>query len=405
MGFANLADGIALAAWAWTASLLTRDPLWIAVMPAALRMPWVLFALPSGVLADRVDRRRLIVVCDLLRTAAYVLAGGAIYLSLPLAEPAATGFGSSALYPILLGLALFIGCAEVARDNAAQSMLPAIVPAEDLERANGILGSIEIVGNEMAGPAFGAFLIAIFLPAPFLVIAIALCLAALLTASLNGQFSPIRDATRDADWRAEVMDGFRFVWRHPMLRLLVVVTGIWAFLAEMALIALILHLQENLNAGAVTYGLVLATSAVGGVVGGLIVSRLLHIIPRFRVAQFVGFATPPAYLMIAFAPGPITVAIALFIDSMGGVIWNTLSISYRQRIVPDAIRGRVNSVYRLFAWGMAPLGLVASGVLVNISEGYLARSDALIVPYLVAAFGIFALVALSRPAVGRGFKE
>ncbi|MEM6677853.1 MAG: MFS transporter [Pseudomonadota bacterium] len=404
VGFANLGDGIALAAWAWTASLLTRDPLWIAVLPAALRIPWVLFALPSGILADRVDRRHLIVGCDLLRTAAYAIAGVAIFLHLPLSEPAGEGVGPSMLYPILLSIALLIGCAEVTRDNAAQSMLPALVPTGKLERANGLLGSIEIVGNGMAGPAFGAFLVALFLPAPFLVIAVALLLAALLTASLSGQFRPATGQAPTAGWRAELAAGFRFVAGHPTLRLLVVVTGVWCFLEEMAMIAIVLHLQENLGVGAATYGLILAASAVGGIIGGLLIAPLLSVIPRGRLAQWIGFATPPAILVIAFAPGPITVAVAMFLDAMSGVIWNTLSIAYRQRIVPDEIRGRVNSVYRLFAWGMMPLGLVASGALVSVAETFLPRGDALIAPFLVAATGLFVLVALTRRAVGRAFR-
>jgi MFS family permease len=403
VGFANFGDGIALAAWAWTASLLTRDPLWIAVLPAALRIPWVLFALPSGILADRVNRRNLIVACDLTRTAAYVLAGGAIYLSLPLGQPATEGMGATALYPGLLGLALLIGCAEVARDNAAQSMLPAIVPSEKLEKANGLLGSIEIVGNGMAGPAFGAFLVALFLPAPFLMIAFALLLAALLTASLTDRFQPQKLKAQSGNWRAELAEGVRFVAQHPTLRLLVVVTGVWSFLAEMALIALVLHVQENLSAGATTYGLILAASAVGGVIGGFLIAPLLRVARRGQLAQWIGFATPPAYLMIALAPGPVTVAVAMFLDSIGGIIWNTLSIAYRQRIVPDEIRGRVNSVYRLFAWGMMPLGLVASGALVSVAETVLPRGAALTVPFFVAAAGIFVLVVLSRRAIGRGF--
>ena len=145
VGLANLGDGIAVVAWAWTASLLTRDPLWIAVLPAALRVPWVLFALPSGILADRVDRRRLIVICDMIRAGAYGIAGGAILLNLPLAEAAREGIENTGLYGSLLCLGLLIGCAEVARDNAAQSMLPAIVPSEHLGQSNGLLGSIETV--------------------------------------------------------------------------------------------------------------------------------------------------------------------------------------------------------------------------------------------------------------------
>ncbi|KZY05150.1 MULTISPECIES: MFS transporter [unclassified Sulfitobacter] len=402
VGLANLGDGIAVVAWAWIASLLTRDPLWIAILPAALRVPWVLFALPSGILADRMDRKRLIVFCDLIRTLAYGMAGGAMMLSLPLAEPVIDGIGRSTLYWSLLSLGFLIGCAEVARDNAAQSMLPKIVPSEKLERANGLLGSIETVGNSMAGPALGAFIVAIFVPLPFLAIAIALLFAALLTASLKGDFKPSEKKTQD--WRDELMEGFRFVVSHPMLRVLVLITGFWNFFAEMSVIALVLHVQENMNAGATTYGLILAVGAFGGVVGGVSVAPLMKLFPTGVLAKWMNLASAPMFLLIAFAPGPITVSVAMFFFYLSGIVWNTLSISYRQRVVSDEIRGRVNSVYRLFAWGMMPLGLVVSGAIVSIAEGPLARETALKMPFLTAATGIFILAAASWRPLGQGFK-
>lgn len=403
VGLANLADGIAVVAWAWTASLLTRDPLWIAVLPAALRLPWVLFALPSGILADRVDRKRLIVFCDLIRALAYCVAGGGILLSLPLADPSVHGVAQVTLYSSLLCLGLLIGCAEVARDNAAQSMLPAIVPSEGLERANGLLGSVETVGNGMAGPALGAFLVALFLPSPFLIIALALLLAALSTASLSGNFKAQQRANVTEHWRTELMDGFRFVIGHPMLRVLVLITGIWNFFAEMALIALVLHVQENLGMGATTYGLILAVGAVGGVVGGIVAAPLLRVFGTGVLAQWMNVVSAPMFLLIAFAPGPVAVGAAMFVFYLSGIVWNTLSISYRQRTVPDDIRGRVNSVYRLFAWGTMPLGLVASGIIVNMADGVLGREVALTVPFFVAATGVFILAAFSWRPLGKGF--
>lgn len=402
VGLANLADGIAVIAWAWTASLLTRDPLWIAILPAALRIPWVLFALPSGILADRMDRRRLIVFCDLVRTFAYGVAGGVMVLSLPLMEPSMEGVDNVSLYGSLLCLGFVVGCAEVARDNAAQSMLPSIVPSSNLERANGLLGSIETVGNSMAGPATGAFLVAVFVHLPFLIIALALLFAALLTGSLTGDFKPHVQKTRAL--QADLVEGFRFVARHPMLRVLVLITGFWNFFAEMAVIALVLHIQENLSAGATTYGLILAVGAIGGVVGGVIVTPLLKVLKTGVLAQWMNLASAPMFLLIAFAPGPATVAVAMFFFYLSGIVWNTLSISYRQRNVPDAIMGRVNSVYRLFAWGMMPLGLVASGAIVNLSESPFGRETALTVPFLVAAGGVFILATLSWRPLGRGFE-
>ncbi|MEM6466261.1 MAG: MFS transporter [Pseudomonadota bacterium] len=189
-----------------------------------------------------------------------------------------------------------------------------------------------------------------------------------------------------------------------MLRLLVFVTGIWNFFAEMALIALVLHVQENLASGATTYGLILAFGAVGGVCGGALVAPMLKVMSKGNAARWMGATTAPVFLMFALAPGPVTVAVAMFIFSLSGVIWNAVSVSYRQRVVPDGIRGRVNSVYRLFAWGTMPLGLIASGALVNVAEFGLERSAALIVPFLVASFGILVLSVITWRPMGRGFQ-
>ncbi|MCS6626855.1 MFS transporter [Roseibacterium beibuensis] len=404
VGLANLGDGIAVVAWAWTASLLTRDPLWIALLPAAFRVPWVLFALPSGIMADRADRKRLIVLCDVIRACAYAVAGLLILMSLPLSDPSQNGVENMSLYAALLCLGFAIGCAEVARDNAAQAMLPAIVPPEGLERANGILGSIETVGNEMAGPAVGAFLIAFFLPSPFLVIALALSGAALLTASLSGSFKAAARQERAKSWRVELAEGLRFVIGHPMLRVLVLVTGFWNLFAEMAIIALVLHVQENLNSGATSYGLILAVGAVGGVVGGMVVTPLLKVFSKGTLAKWMNLAAAPLFLLIALAPGPILVAGAMFFFYLTGIVWDTVSVSYRQRVVPDGIRGRVNSVYRLFAWGMMPLGLVASGAIVNLTTDMLGRPTALTTPFFIAAAGVFIVACLSWRPLSRGFQ-
>ena len=189
-----------------------------------------------------------------------------------------------------------------------------------------------------------------------------------------------------------------------MLRVLILITGFWNFFAEMAVIALVLHVQENLNAGATSYGLILAVAAIGGVVGGVVVSPLMKVFRTGVLAQWMNMASAPMFLLIAVAPGPMTVAAAMFFFYLSGIVWNTLSVSYRQRVVPDDIRGRVNSVYRLFAWGMMPLGLVASGMTVSLTEGVLGREVALTVPFLVAAAGIFVLAILSWRPLGRGFQ-
>lgn len=161
-GMTNLADGIAVVAWGWIASLLTRDALLVALVPVALRLPWALLALPAGLVTDRVDRRRLILGMDAVRALAFAGAAGALWVALPLAPAPTEGISAPGLYASLLVAALVVGGAEVFRDNAAQTMLTALVPKDRLERANGQLWSAELLTNALIGPALGAFLIGLW---------------------------------------------------------------------------------------------------------------------------------------------------------------------------------------------------------------------------------------------------
>ena len=148
-GAANLADGIATVAWAWAASALTRDAFLIALVPVALRLPWAVLAVPAGIVTDRVDRRRLILCMDALRAAAFAVAALALALALPLPPAPASGVSLPGLFAMIASAALVVGGAEVFRDNAAQTMLPSIVPHDRLEAANGRLWSVEMVANAL----------------------------------------------------------------------------------------------------------------------------------------------------------------------------------------------------------------------------------------------------------------
>ncbi|MBX3531195.1 MAG: MFS transporter [Rhizobiaceae bacterium] len=400
-GLTNLGDGIATVAWAWVASLLTRDPLLIAVVPIALRLPWAIMALPAGVVTDRVDRRRLILTMDVLRAGAFSLAAVTLWAALPLPTAPETGVSAPWTFAALIVAAAMVGGAEVFRDNAAQTMLPAMVPHERLETANGRLWSVELTANSLLGPVAGAFLVAFAVPLPFAGNAIAYGLAALLVAGIAGQFRPRRDAPQK--WGTELAEGLRYLMGAPLLRLMAWVTGFWNMFHQMVVIALILHMQENLGADARIYGLVLAAGAVGGIAGGLLGDRIVRRLGPGRTAQWTLFASVPAFIGIAFAPGPLTVALILCAFEFTGLVWNTVSVAYRQRTIPDRLLGRVNSVYRLLAWGMMPVGLLLSGLIVNGLEPALGRSTALTAPFHAAAAGVLLLSLLSWRRLGGGF--
>jgi len=401
-GMTNLADGIAVVAWAWLATLITRDPLLIALVPVALRSPWFLFAIPAGIITDRVDRRVLILSMDVLRALAFGAAAIAVWLALPLAEAPARGLSDPALFALICGAAFSVGIAEVFRDNAAQTMVPSIVPHAQLERANGRLWSVELVGNALLGPAIGAFLIAAWLPLPFAVNAVAFGVAVLLVYQIPGVFRPTRPKPRN--WSQEFQEGFVFLKNEPLLRLLAVISGVWNLLFQMVMIALVLHVQENLNMGARGYGLILAAGAIGGILGGFLSEHVVRLFGSARSAQWMNAASAPAFLAIALAPGPVALGIVLALFEFTGLVWNTVSISYRQRRIPDHLLGRVNSLYRMLAWGMMPVGLVLSGLIVRLGETAMARETALLLPFFAAALGITVLSWLSWRALGRGFE-
>jgi Transmembrane secretion effector len=400
-GLANLADGVAVVAWAWVATLLTRDAFLVALVPVALRLPWFLLALPAGVVTDRVDRRRLILWMDGLRGLAFGAAALALWAALPLAPAPAAGVSDPGLFALICGAALVVGGAEVFRDNAAQTMLPSLVPHDGLERANGRLWSVELIANALIGPVLGAFLIALALPLPFAANAAAYGAAVLLVVGIAGTFRPVQTGPRN--WRAELAAGFAFLRDAPLLRTLAWTTGFWNLFHQMILIALVLHAQENLGLGAQAYGLVLAGGAVGGVLGSLAGERIVRLLGPARTTQWMLASSAPAFAAMAVAPGPWTLALVFAVFEFTGLTWNIVSVSTRQRMIPDVLLGRVNSLYRLLAWGMMPVGLILSGVLVSGSEGLMARNMALTVPFWAAAIGSLALTLVAWRALGRGF--
>jgi hypothetical protein len=241
----NLADGVSMVALPLLAASLTRDPLQIAAVAAAQRLPWLLFVLVSGVVIDRSDRRRLQQGANLGRTLLLVVLG------------AATLAGWSSI-PLLLGVALLLSIAETLADTAAVALLPAVVERDDLERANGRLYTTQTVANEFVGPPVGGGLFALAAAAPLLLAAACYGLAAALVSLLRGNFQPLpRDPWSVRLIGAEIIEGLRWFWGHRLLHALGVKAawehGCWA--ATNAI--LVLLVQERLGLDAVSYGLLL----------------------------------------------------------------------------------------------------------------------------------------------------
>ncbi len=378
----NLGDGISALAFPWLATLITRDPLLISLVAFATRLPWLLFAIPAGVITDRFDRRRLMVQADAFRL---LLTTGII--GLILSFPALPmGQGDATTYILALsGLAFFLGMAEVVRDNAAQTALPSVIPAADLERANGQLWSVELIMGSFLGPPLAGVLIAWAVPAPFLMNAVTFGLAAwvMWCVAMPVRVAPLRQRV----W-AEVIEGARWMLAHRAILQLAVMLGVLNAASFMAVTVLILVSQEVLGLSAAGYGLLLIAGAAGGVLGGMVCPKIVDLLGRQRSLHLALLMFPVPLVVIALTSDPIIAGMALFLETFASLLWNVVTVSYRQRLIPDGLLGRVNSIYRFFGWGMMPLGALLGGVLVAWAEPGLGREAALRLPYWVGAVGM-----------------
>lgn len=402
----NLGDGVTAVGYPWIASAVTRNPVLIAVIAVAQRLPWLLFTLPAGVITDRVDRRNLMVRMDVLRgliTAGVAVAVLGLGSGLPdpdhLDQVVGTRMG---LYLALVASALLLGCAEVLRDNSSQTILPAIVVSEHLERANGRMWSAEMIANTFVGPPLGSLLLAASFFLPFAVDAVSFFVAAGLVALLVGTFraKPAEgQATAEArpHWMTDLKEGVRWLWQHPLLRTLAITLGLLNLVGAMQFATLVLFAQEVLRTSPVEFAILNTGGAIGGLAGAWAASRIttrLGTGPSLALTLITGIAMPVIIGLTSWWP---LVLVVFAIGMLVSMVWNVITVSLRQQIIPDHLLGRVNSVYRFFGWGMMPLGTALGGIVVWLAEPRWGRIDALRAPFFVSAAISLALAVVAVP--------
>jgi MFS family permease len=392
----NLGDGVSIIAYPWLASALTRNPIHIAAVAVVTRLPWLLFSLPAGVITDRVDRRRLIAWMDVFRfvftlgIAAAVFATQSELSSPELIESGLATPPQSA--GLLLGLvylaALLLGTAEVFRDNSAQTLLPSIVDKENLERANGRMWGAEMVMNSFVGPPLSGILLAVAFSLPFFFDAGTFAVAAALVFLIGGKFRPKVDPDQSvvpASFWADLKEGVRWLWGHRLFRPMAVSLGIMNGTSMMATATFVLFAQEVLELDATRFGLLTTGFALGGVIGSFTGDRLSK-----RLGQGGSLFTTIVVSAITVLISGLTSSFWVFwtmgvILAASSVLWNVITVSLRQSLIPDRILGRVNSVYRFLGWGMMPVGAALGGAVVAVAQPVVGRVWALRWPFLVAA--------------------
>lgn len=376
----SLGDGIARTAAPLLAARLTDDPVLIAGLAALAMLPWLLFALPSGILVDRMDRRHALALAASVRT---VLAVGLLAL-----------VWTDALTIWWLYLLIFVyGACETLYDGAIRAVVPSVVPKKKLSRANArIEGAELVVQNFAAAPLTSAlFAVAVLIPLGLLGAAygLAVVLAVLLPQIASGrQFragSPDRASSPAAEpFRRQLLDGWRFIMANRQLRTLWFFTTATGLLYAASSATLVLFVLQTLAIPEAAFGLFLLSGAVGGLIGSVVASRLQG---RFGLGAIMaamnliaGVATLVMGIWSVAAVGVIGFAVA----SGSVTIWNILMMSYRQAIVPGRLLGRVHGTWRTLLWGSMPLGSVIGGAIALVD---------LRLPWIIGG-GLMTLLAL-----------
>jgi len=355
-------DGAFVAALPLLAVTITRDPRLVSVVTAATYLPWMLFSLPAGAIVDRYDRATLMWRSQAVQAAIVVaITMGVVFRQANIALLGLAGFG--------------LGCAEVIFSNAAQSVLPALVPPELLPKANGSQQISLTVGESFLGPPVGSLLFAAAAALPFGLDAASFAGSAALVATLPRSQKNAKDTSR-TKIRTQIKEGLRWLTRHRLLRVVAVLLGVYNFANQMGQAILVLLATQTLHVGSRGYGFLLAACAVGSVVGGLVcpaLTRRLGFLPSLVIG---GAIDATVFVGIGLAPDPAVAAVMLAGQGFGVAMWNVVTVSLRQQIVPSDLLGRVNSVYRMLGWGLMPVGALAGG--------FVAHAAGLRAPYIVA---------------------
>ncbi len=401
----NLGDGVSMVAYPWLASAVTRSPILIAAAGFASRLPWLVFTLHAGVLTDRFDRRKLIVAMDFIRGVLTVFVGAVVFLkrdSLPSLNELTSLTDLQTNWPLyitLLVTAFLFGLAEVLRDNSAQTLMPTVVEQENLETANSRMWSAESLTNSFIGPPLGSLLIGIAIFIPFFFDAASFFVAVALIASLKGSFKPVADdkIRKKINFKEEIKEGYTWLWAHPLLRPMAIILGSMNGLGTLVGAVYILFAQEVLHTSVFTFAVLGTAGAVGGTVGGLLAPKISAKLGSGPCLALALAAFPIGSLIIGFTSSWQVVWVLTVFEAFVSVLWNTITVSLRQSIIPSHLLGRVNSVYRFFAWGSIPIGMFVGGGLVAAMTHFVSRESALRTPYFVSAVLGALLWALAAP--------
>lgn len=385
----NLGDGIALSAAPLLIASLTSSPILVAAGAMMQFLPWLLFGLLAGSIADHYDRRRLVMIANASR-AVVVLALVVFLLT-----------GAVTVW-IVLATAFLYGTAEVFADSAGSTLLPMIVKPVDLGVGNARLQAGFLVGNQLAGPPLGAFLFAVGSFWPFAVQIVCVSLAVILISRIARTPIPPHDPVAPGEAVQPIREGLRWLRHNAPVRTLVLIILLFNVTWAAPWGVLVLYATEHLGMGPVGFGVLTTASALGGLAGTLSFgwlerhvsfATLMRVCLSLEVLMHLGFAltSVPA---VAFA--------IMFGFGAYAFVWGTISTTVRQRLVPMRLQGRIASVNMVGVFGGLVIGQALGGVIAQAwgltAPWWFAFGGSAIT--LLIVWRSISQIAAARPVVG-----
>ena len=353
----NLSDGLLAVAAPLLAISLTKDPILISLLSAFVMLPWLLFAIPIGLIVDRTDKRLLITFTNSMR---FITAG---LVALAISTDTIT------IYWLLLATFL-IGTCEVATDTAAQSLIPVILDKKNFEKANSRMNIAETVIQNFIGAPLSGFLYATAIVLPFILNSLGFLIAAIFVLMIPAHLishgsSEAKKEEEKESFVSEIKFGLNYLWNDRPLRRLVATTTSLGFFYSLSTSTLILFITQTLAVPAKFFGVLMAGAGSGAVLGGILTPALSKKFGRGRVLSIAIFLSSITVIFQGLAPNVWIFGVIGFISSFAITNWNILLMSCYQVLIPSELYGRIHGARRTFVWGVMPIGAFLGGVLAH----------------------------------------
>ena len=328
---------------------LTNSPAQAGFAGALRALPYLIFSLPAGALIDRWDRKRVMILCD---------TGRALSMA---SIPVALMLGHLTILQLYL-VSLIEGTLFVFFNIAEAACLPRVVPKEQLPAATAQNMATDGI-TVLLGPSLGGALFSAGRLLPFVADAVSYAVSVISLFFIKVKFQKERVAAR-RNLGIEIQEGLSWLWHQPLIRFIAILTG-GNNLINSGFVLIIIVLAQQQHASSFTIGLIFAVGGIGGIIGALIATSLQKRLSFGQAIIGTSWIFALFIPLYAIAPNPLMLGIITAATFVAGPVYNVVQFSYRSAIIPDELQGRVNSVFRLIAFGGQPLGLALTGLLIQ----------------------------------------